>query len=109
MVPTNAGLAFLHQAQLALRYADDAVLAAQQGRVSGQVSVGMVPSTAAVLGVPFLRAMRDRHPDVSLRLVESLSVPLAAMLYARQIDLAVLFGRDRTLRYSVLPLLEERL
>jgi LysR family tcuABC transcriptional regulator len=109
VVPTNAGLAFLNQAQLVLRHADDALHAAQSGRVSGHVSVGMVPTTAAVLGVPFLRAMRERYPDVRLRLVEALSIPLTAMLYARQIDLAVLFPRERTPPYWAQPLLDERL
>jgi LysR family tcuABC transcriptional regulator len=55
----------LLQAQLALRHADDAVLAAREARLSGHVSVGMAPSTASVLGVPFINAMREL-PDVRL-------------------------------------------
>ncbi|WP_028312322.1 LysR family transcriptional regulator [Derxia gummosa] len=107
--PTEAGLAFLHQAQLTLRHADDAVRAAQQARLSGHVSVGLAPSTSALLALPLLRAMRERHPDVRLRLVESLSGNLAAMLATRQLDLAVLFATDATQRWSVQPLLDERL
>lgn len=107
--PTDAGLAFLRQAQLALRHADDAVLAATQARLSGHVSVGMAPSTASVLALPFIDAMRDRYPDVRLRLVENLSGHLAAMLAARQLDLAVLFDTGTAQRLSVLPLLDERL
>jgi LysR family tcuABC transcriptional regulator len=109
VVPTNAGLAFFRQAQLIMRHAEHAVEAAHNGRVSGYVSVGMVPSTAAVLGVPFLRAMIERYPDVRLRIVEALSIPLTAMLHARQIDLAILFGRDRAPPYWSQPLLDERL
>jgi LysR family tcuABC transcriptional regulator len=106
---TDAGMAFYRQAQLSLRHADDAVRAAQQARLSGHVSVGMPPSTSAVLALPFIAAMRIRYPDVRLRLVESLSGDLAAMLNARQLDLAVLF-ENRTARcLGVLPLLEERL
>lgn len=41
VTPTNAGLAFYSQAQLALRHADDAILAAREARLSGHVSVGM--------------------------------------------------------------------
>ena len=62
-----------------------------------------------MLGVPFMRAMRERYPDVRLHLVESLSGHLAAMLNARQLDLAVLFQTERARRWSVLPLLDERL
>lgn len=50
VTPTNSGLAFYSQAQLALRHADDAILAARDARLSGHVSVGMAPSTASVLG-----------------------------------------------------------
>jgi LysR family tcuABC transcriptional regulator len=107
--PTDAGLAFLRQAQLALRHADDAVLAARQARLSGHVSVGLAPSTAGILALPFLQAMRERYPAVRLRLVESLSGDLAAMLNARQLDLAVLFETESARRWSVLPLLDERL
>jgi LysR family tcuABC transcriptional regulator len=107
--PTDAGLAFLRQAQLALRHADDAALAAKEARLSGHVAVGLAPSTAAVLALPFLQAMRERYPAVRLRLVESLSGHLASMLGARQLDLAVLFETDSAQRLSVLPLLDEAL
>jgi LysR family tcuABC transcriptional regulator len=109
VVPTDAGLAFWRQAQLALRHADDAVRAAQMARLSGHVSVGLPPSTSAVLGLPFMAAMRERYPDVRLHLVESLSGNLTSMLRARQLDLAVLFQADRGQRWSVLPMLDERL
>ena len=47
VVPTEAGIAFLQQAQLTLRHADEAVRAAQQARLSRHVSVGLAPSTGA--------------------------------------------------------------
>jgi LysR family transcriptional regulator, regulatory protein for tcuABC len=107
--PTDAGQAFFYQAQLALRHADDAVHAAQRQRLSGHVRVGLAPTTASVLGLPLMQAMRERYPDVRLHLVESLSGHLAAMLNARQIDLAVVFNADAGRRWSVIPLLHERL
>lgn len=107
--PTDAGLAFWRQAQLALRHADDAARAAKLARLSGHVSVGLAPSTASVLGLPLMRAMRERYPDVRLHLVESLSGHLAAMLNARQLDLAVLFRAEPARGWSVMPLLDERL
>ena len=109
VLPTEAGLAFLPQAQLALRHADEAVRAAREARLSGQVSVGMPPSTAAILGVPFLAEMRARYPAISVRLVEALSGNLAALIDRRQLDLAVLFQAERARRWSVRPLLEETL
>ena len=109
VLPTDARLAILRQAQLALRHADDAVRAAQVARLSGHVSVGLAPSTATVLGLPLMQAMRERYPDVRLRLVESLSGDRAHMLNARQLDLAVLFDPRAGRRWSVMPLLEEKL
>lgn len=108
-VPTDAGLAFFRQAQLAIRHADAAAQAARQARLAGQVSIGLAPSTSGVLALPLMQAMRERYPDVRLRLVESLSGNLASLLNARQLDLAVLFETDAARRWSVLPLLDERL
>ncbi|HEY1227664.1 MAG TPA: LysR family transcriptional regulator, partial [Ramlibacter sp.] len=109
VTPTEAGLAFFQQAQLALRHADEAARAAQQSRLSGTVSVGLAPTTASVLGLPLMQAVRERYPDVRLHMVESLSGHLGAMLNARQLDLAVLFDTDPGRRWSVTPLLEEKL
>ena len=109
VTPTEAGMAFFREAQLALRHAEQAARAAREARLTGTVSVGMAPTTAAVLGLPLMRAMRARYPDVRLHMVESLSGHLTHMLNARQLDLAVLFDTDAARRWSVTPLLEERL
>ena len=109
VVPTEAGLAFFREAQLTLRHAEHAVRAAQQSRLIGTASVGLASTTAGVLGVPLMRAMRERYPDVRLHLVESMSGHLTQMLNARQLDLAVLFDTGVARRWSVMPLLEEKL
>ncbi|EAY9593483.1 tricarballylate utilization LysR family transcriptional regulator TcuR [Salmonella enterica] len=109
VTPTNAGLAFYSQAQLALRHADDAILAAREARLSGHVSVGMAPSTASILGILFIHAMQENYADVRLHVVESLSGNLERMINTRQIDLAVVFQKDKILRWSARPILEEQL
>ncbi|EMG6371895.1 tricarballylate utilization LysR family transcriptional regulator TcuR [Salmonella enterica subsp. diarizonae serovar 11:k:z53] len=109
VTPTNAGLAFYSQAQLALRHADDAILAAREARLSGHVSVGIAPSTASILGIPFIHAMQENYADVRLHVVESLSGNLERMINTRQIDLAVVFQKDKILRWSARPILEEQL
>jgi LysR family tcuABC transcriptional regulator len=108
-VPTEAGLAFFREAQLTLRHAAQAVRVAQHARLSGTVSVGLAPTTAAVLAMPFMRSMRARYPDVRLHIVESLSGHLATMLDSRELDLAVLFNTQAATRWNVTPLLEEEL
>lgn len=109
VTPTNAGLAFYSQAQLALRHADDAILAAREARLSGHVSVGTAPSTASILGIPFIHAMQENYADVRLHVVESLSGNLERMINTRQIDLAIVFQKDKILRWSARPILEEQL
>ncbi|MDW3682805.1 LysR family transcriptional regulator [Cupriavidus sp. CV2] len=109
VVPTDAGLAFWRQAQLALRHADAAVTAAKHARLTGYVSVGLAQSTAGLVGVRFMQAMRSRYPDVKVRIVESLSGYLSTMLSARQIDLAVLFREEPSQRWSRVRLLSEKL
>lgn len=109
VVPTDAGIAFLSHAQLALRHADEAMAAARQSRLSGVVGLGLAPTTAAVLGVPLLQAMQQQYPDIRIHLVEGMSGHLGQMLNAREIDLAVLFGADQARRWTVQHLLDERL
>ncbi|MNK12244.1 HTH-type transcriptional regulator CynR [compost metagenome] len=109
VVPTDAGLAFFRQAQLALRHADDAVQAAQQARLAGHVSVGLPSTTAAILGAPFLQAMNARYPDIRLHLVEALSGHLSDMLNGRLLDLAIVFHAESARRWSIMPLLDEPL
>lgn len=109
VVPTDAGLAFFRQAQLALRHADDAIQAAQQARLAGHVSVGLPSTTAAILGAPFVQAMNQRYPDIRLHLVEALSGHLADMLNGRQLDVAIVFHAEAARRWHVTPLLDEPL
>ncbi|MDR0204578.1 MAG: LysR family transcriptional regulator [Delftia acidovorans] len=117
VVPTEAGVAFFREAQLTLRHAEQAVRSAQQARLSGSVSVGLAPTTAAMLGLPMMQAMRARYPDVRLHMVEGMSGHLTDMLNARALDMAVLFdarlhgGQARAggRRWQVHPLIEEEL
>ncbi len=109
VIPTDAGLAFLAHAQLALRHVESAAAEARHSRLSGSVSVGLAPTTAGVLGLPLLKAMRATYPDIRLHLVEGMSGHLTAMLNSRELDLAIVFGAAEGRRWSRTRLLEERL
>ncbi|SQJ25614.1 LysR family transcriptional regulator [Salmonella enterica subsp. enterica] len=109
VTPTNAGLAFYSQAQLALRHADDAILAARESAPFRSCERRNGPSTASILGIPFIHAMQENYADVRLHVVESLSGNLERMINTRQIDLAVVFQKDKILRWSARPILEEQL
>ncbi|MBP6113276.1 MAG: LysR family transcriptional regulator [Acinetobacter sp.] len=109
VTPTSAGLAFYKQAQLVLRHANFAIEAAQSSRLSGHVSVGMSPSIASVLGVPFMQTMLDRYPDINVHLVESLSGNLSQLINTRQLDLAIIFTNDVDAQWAIQPLLKEQM
>lgn len=108
-LPTSAGIAFMHHAQLAVRQAEQAAIAAQRERTSGYVSIGLPPTTSAVLSLPLIRAMRESYPHIQLHIVEALSGHLSNMLNARQLDLALVFHADTAHRWSIRPLLDEDL
>ena len=85
----------------------DASVPPAPGRTAAVLVHGFVCNRG--LWLPWMRAMRERYPDVRLHMVESLSGHLSNMLNARQLDLAVLFDTQPARRWSVLPLLDERL
>lgn len=111
IAPTDAGIRFFRDAQLTLRHAEMAVRASRDTVLSGTVKVGFPPAAAAVLGLPLMRSMRERYPDVQLNLVESLSGHLADLLVTRHLDLAVLYSSSALPqgRWTVTPLAVERL
>ncbi|SUG67210.1 LysR family transcriptional regulator [Salmonella enterica subsp. enterica] len=53
--------------------------------------------------------MQENYADVRLHVVESLSGNLERMINTRQIDLAIVFQKDKILRWSARPILEEQL
>jgi LysR family tcuABC transcriptional regulator len=109
VIPTAAGVALWHEAELVLRHAANAAQAAKSARLAGHVSIGLAPTTSSVLAVPLLQAMRSRYPDVRLHLVESLSGNLGQMLERRQLDLAVMFHAGVREGWSLTPVLSEQL
>lgn len=109
VTPTPAGLAFFKQAQLSLRHVQYAIEAAHSSRLTGHVSVGFSPSIASVLGIPFMKLMSERYPDIKIHLVESLSGNLTNLVNARQLDIAIIFTKDVDPNWAVQPLLKEQM
>ena len=107
VTPTPAGLAFLKQAHLVLRHADQAIQAAQSSRLSGHVSVGFPPSTASILAIPFIKIMAERYPDIKVHMVESLSGNLVQMINLRQLDTAIIFSQDVDKNWALHPVVSE--
>eukprot|EP01037_Dinobryon_pediforme_P004257 gene4257-4307_t len=113
VTPTEAGRALYRHAQLILRQCEHArvdMMAASKG-LSGAVSVGLAPGTAAAsLALPLLRAVRTRHPGILLYLNETYGNTLSELVMNGRMDLAVLYGGKTAVHgLSFLPLLNEQL
>ena len=79
--------------------------------LSGQVSVGLAPGTAAsALALPLLKTVSARHPDVVLYLNENLGTTLCEQVGNGRMDMAVLYGgRSIVQGMHFEPLLTEEL
>ncbi|MCB1357589.1 MAG: LysR family transcriptional regulator [Maritimibacter sp.] len=98
VAPTEAGQILLRQAyefislaqetQRALEHVDD--------EPTGEVSIGLPPSAAAVLTFPLLTSLAARFPRVSIRFVEALSGYLLGWVNAGELDLAMVFDAQNT-------------
>jgi LysR family nitrogen assimilation transcriptional regulator len=113
VTPTEAGKVLYRHAQLILRQCAQAQtdMNAARRALSGSVSVGLAPGTAAAgLALPLLRAVRIRHPDVVLYLNETYGMTLSELVMSGRMDLAVLYGGKTAVHgLSFRPLLSEPL
>lgn len=113
VTPTEAGQILYRHAQIILRQFDQAqsdVNNAGQS-LSGQVSVGLAPGTAAsALALPLLKAVRARHPSILLYLNENFGTTLSELVMNGRMDMAVLYaGKSVVHGLSYHSLLKEQL
>ena len=113
VTPTEAGQVLYRHAQIILRQLEQAQSDVNNsGRsLSGKVSVGLAPGTAAsALALPLLKLVRARHPSVLLYLNENFGTTLSELVMNGRIDMAVLYaGKSEVHGLSFRPLLKEQL
>lgn len=110
--PTEAGKTLYRHAQVILRQCEQARMdmAAESRGVSGPVSVGLAPGTAAAtLALPLIRTIRTLHPGIILYLNENYGTTLSELIMSGRMDLAVLYGNRAIHGLTFMPLLEEEL
>lgn len=91
---TEAGRELLARVAGPMRQLERAVaeLRALSGTVAGQVALGMMPTVAAVLAGPLSRRVAERHPEVSLRVVEGYTGHLIEWVQRGATDATLLYG-----------------
>ena len=89
----EAGLALLTHARGIFELADKtrADMRERQSSPRGQVTVGLPPRVAQVLTADLVQRFREQYPDVTVTIVESLSIRLREWLVAGTLDMAILF------------------
>ena len=112
VTPTEAGKVLYRHAQIILRQFEQARSDVNSARaLSGQVSVGLAPGTAAsALALPLLKTVRARHPDIVLHLNESFGTTLSELVLNGRMDMAILYGGGGLMQgLAFEPLLTEEL
>jgi LysR family transcriptional regulator, nitrogen assimilation regulatory protein len=112
VTPTEAGKVLYGHAQIILRQCEQAQsdINATGHALSGQVSVGLAPGTAAsTLSLPLLRTVRERHPGILLYLNENFGTTLSELIMNGRMDMAVLYGGREVHGLSFVSLLREPL
>lgn len=112
VTPTEAGKILYRHAQAILKQMEQAraEVGSASAALTGKVSVGLAPGTAASsLALPLLRAVRSRHPEVVLHLNENFGTTLAEQISDGRMDMAVLYANKALPGLSLMPLLHEEL
>lgn len=111
MRPTDIGIQVIERARRALSELDRAREEARSSGagLSGIVTVGLLASTAALLAVPMVSAVTERHPGVRLRVVTGYGGHLSRWLEAGDVDVALTYNQPPAAALDVKPLLEEDL
>lgn len=109
--PTEAGRLLLERARDILKRVDGAAVELREfaAEPRGMISLGMSPSTCAVLAAPLLQRLSAEAPHIRLNIVEELSAMLMEWVANDRLDLALayLLADIKGLRWE--PLLREDL
>jgi LysR family nitrogen assimilation transcriptional regulator len=94
MEPTAAGERLYEHARIILRAMSAAEREIREGSsvIAGDISIGMANSGVKAIGVPLLRTVLTRYPNLKLSLTESLSGATLLHLMASEVDLALVYN-----------------
>lgn len=108
---TAAGEAFLkHAHKIVAELALARQAAIDTARTpAGEVSVGLPMTTANLLTVPIVDAVRKRFPAIDLRIVDGMSGDILAWLLEGRLDIAILYDSGRPLPLAATPLVDDDL
>lgn len=109
--PTEAGKTLYRHVRNILRQVEiaGADVRVAGAEVSGTVAIGLPTTAAAAFGMPLVRAVRQRFPQVRLQLFESMSGYISELLNQNRLDFAILFRDTPSRAVEPEPLASEPL
>lgn len=112
VTPTEAGKILYAHAQAILRQCDHAQSAIDGAgkALSGHVSVGLAPGTAAQqLALPLMQAVQRQHPGIVLYFNENFGTTLSELIMTGRMDMAVLYDNREIHGLRFISLMKENL
>ena len=111
MEPTAAGERLYEHARIILRAMAAAEREIREGSsvIAGDISIGMANSGVKAIGVPLMRTVLAKYPNLKLSLTESLSGATLLHLMASEVDLALVYNPPSEKDLIAEPVLEEQM
>ncbi len=112
VTPTEAGKILYAHAQAILRQCDQAQSAIEGAgkALTGHVSVGLAPGTAAQqLALPLMQEVRRQHPGIVLYFNENFGTTLSELIMNGRMDMAVIYDNRQIHGLRFISLMKEDL
>jgi len=111
MEPTAAGERLYEHARIILRAMAAAEREIKEGgsEIAGDISIGMANSGMKAIGVPLMRTVLTKYPNLKLSLTESLSGATLLHLMSSEVDLALVYNPPSDKDLIAEPVLEEQM
>jgi LysR family nitrogen assimilation transcriptional regulator len=114
VTPTRAGSELYRHAQIILSHLDqverELTSRSDASFIAGAVSVGLATySTASILSMPLLQAVRREYPDISLFINDNFGLVLSEMVMTGRMDMAIIYAAGPMKGVTLQPLLTEDL
>jgi LysR family nitrogen assimilation transcriptional regulator len=111
MEPTAAGERLYEHARIILRAMAAAEREIKEGGsvIAGDISIGMANSGMKAIGVPLMRTVLTKYPNLKLSLTESLSGATLLHLMSSEVDLALVYNPPSEKDLIAEPVLEEQM
>lgn len=112
VTPTDAGRILYTHAQAIMRQCAQAQcdIDGAGNTLTGQVSVGLAPGTAAqLLAIPLLTQVQQQYPGIVLYFNENFGTTLSELIMKGRMDMAVIYDHRDIHGLRFLPLMKEKL